>query len=749
MTKLGNSIKALAAGAILLGAVEANAAAATAKPLRVGPVQVHGVLTTSGNKIVGQKSGKEVMIRGMSMFWSDATGIQYYNKEVIKWAVDNLKIDVFRYAMGINYYDSDGGTSNQLDTQYSYMGNPDTQKSKIDQMVEAAIENDIYIIIDWHSHRAYDTSKQVNGKNEKTASKEFFTEMAKKYKDVPNIIWEVFNEPAGSYNSWGSIQSYANDVIGGIRGAGNDNLALVGTPNWSQMGSCGGVSGKNVGYVFHFYAGTHSVGQFSGNINSCRSNNAIFITEWGTTSADGKSDANTSASSEWTNFMEQNKISNCNWSLRQKVTTIGDASDEGSAMFAGDKALITQAALSGASYTNSGNFVKSYLTKNATDWTSQYASSLKTGSCSFSATTVKETAGSVTSSFKSGCTYTSSNEAAVTNAGAVVGAGVAIMTGNDNSQSLVVVTAEPKQTIADVYDFSCYVSGSCNKSKTIADLDGDGKMEVIVNVSGKTDQGADFSIKSLNENVVKINKAVCNNKTKGCYGKALNATVTMYEFTGQIGEAKIVVTAPAVTGYIALNDTITVTYTKTGDKIGGDFKNMKVAKGSTTAVTFPTETTYGKSAITYTFDGQATSPYLEYIAGAPGYLIAGNEDAIVKVTAHAPESAERAETEVTITIIVGDSATAANKGNVPIPFIAKAAGKFSAQFANGGLLLNAPQSGSTSIQVITTLGQVAKSMQVELGAGHNWIPMSGISAGKYIVRVRQGSNIQSILVKIK
>jgi endoglucanase len=640
--------------------------------------------------------------------------------------------------MGVQYYDSDGGTSNKLDDNYSYMKAGDTQKSKIDQMVEAAIENDIYIIIDWHSHRA---------DSEKSQAASFFKEMAQKYNNVPNIIWEVFNEPVNQGS--GAIASYANDVISGIRGTGNNNLALVGTPNWSQMpnGSCGTVNQKNVGYVFHFYAGTHSVGQFSGNINSCRSNNAVFITEWGTTTADGKGDANTSASSSWTDFMEQNKISNCNWSLRQKVTTVGNQSEEGSAMFAGDKPLITQAALSAASYTNSGNFVKNYLTKNATDWASQFAATLKSGSCSFTATTVKETAGSIASSLKSGCTYTSSNEAVVTNAGAIVGPGFVIMTGNDGSQSVVTVTEEPKQTIAGFEDFNCYISGSCTKSHTMDDMDGDGKQEVVVNATGKTDQGATYTLKSLNESIVKVNKATCTGKK--CYGSLKNSQVNMFEFTGTIGEAKIVATAPAVTGYIAMNDTITIQFTKTGDKVGGDFKNMKVAKGSTTAVTFPTETTYGKAPITYTFDGQAASPYIEYIPGAPGYLIAGNEDAIVTVTATAPETAERAATDLSITIIVGDSATAASKGNVPIPFVAKAAGKFSAQFINGGMVLKATRSGSASVEVITSLGQVAKSMQVNLAAGHNWIPVAGISTGKYIVRVKQGSSIQSFILEKK
>ena len=726
MTRISKTIKALAAGALILGAVEANAAASTAKPLRVGPVQVHGVLTTSGNKIIGKKSGKEVMIRGMSMFWSDATGIQYYNKEVIKWAVDNLKIDVFRYAMGIQYYDSDGGTSNKLDDSYSYMKAGDTQKNKIDQMVEAAIENDIYIIIDWHSHRA---------DSEKSQAVAFFKEMAQKYANVPNIIWEVFNEPVNQ--GAGTIASYANDVISGIRSAKSENLALVGTPNWSQMGngSCGTVNQTNVGYVFHFYAGTHSVGQFSGNINSCRNNNVVFITEWGTTTADGKGDANTGESSNWTSFMEQNKISNCNWSLRQKVTKIGNASDEGSAMFAGDQALITQAALSAASYTNSGNFVKKYLTSNATDWASQYASTLKSGNCAFKAT-VKETAGSVTSSFKSGCTYTSDNESAVTSAGAVVGPGVAILTGNDGSQSLVIVTEEPKQVATGFVDFNCFTSGSCTKSKKFGDHDSDGKNEVIASNTGKTEQGATVKFTSLNTDIVKIKTAKCSN-TKYCFGNTLNSSVIMYEFSGKIGEAKIVAEAPAVTGYIAMKDTITISYSKPGDKLDGVFKDMTVAKGSLTAGVFPEQTSYGKAPVTYTFDGQPTSPYL---ANNGGYLTAGNEDAIVHVTATAPETAERAAFEQTITIIVGDSAAAANRGNVSIPMMANAKSTLSAQFRKGGMMLKASRKGTASINVVTTLGQVEKSLNVELGAGFNWIPMDGVSAGKYIVRVKQGSS---------
>ena len=369
MTRISKTIKALVAGAFLLGAVEANAAASTAKPLRVGPVQVHGALNAKSGKIVGAKSGKEVMVRGMSLFWSDATGLQYYNKEVIKWAVENLKMDVVRYAMGVQYYDSQGGTNGKMDENYSYIGNPTLQKNKIDLMVEAAIENDIYIIIDWHSHRA---------DQETSDAKAFFSEMATKYKNVPNIIWEVFNEPVNQ--SMSAIANYANSVISGIRSAGSQNLAIVGTPSWSQMNECNGVTDNNSAYVFHFYAASHSVGSYSGRISKCKNDGkAVFISEWGTTDANGSGNTNTSAASEWENFMEQNKISNCNWSLRNAESTIGEKTNEASAMFSGSTFLTKQSLLASAGYTTSGNHVKSYLTTHATDWASELVSGNEMG----------------------------------------------------------------------------------------------------------------------------------------------------------------------------------------------------------------------------------------------------------------------------------------------------------------------------------------------------------------------------------
>ena len=53
----------------------------------------------------------------------------------------------------------------------------------MEAVIEGAIENDIYVIIDWHSHGI-----------QLEAAKTFFKEMAEKYGKYPHIIYEIFIE---------------------------------------------------------------------------------------------------------------------------------------------------------------------------------------------------------------------------------------------------------------------------------------------------------------------------------------------------------------------------------------------------------------------------------------------------------------------------------------------------------------------------------------------------------------------------
>ncbi|KAA6305235.1 hypothetical protein EZS27_043112, partial [termite gut metagenome] len=77
------------------------------------------------------------------------------------------------------------------------------------------------VIIDWHSHHIRTEE-----------AKAFFAQMAAKYKDVPNIIYEIFNEPVD--DSWEALKAYSEEIIKTIRAEGAQNLILVGTSHWDQ-----------------------------------------------------------------------------------------------------------------------------------------------------------------------------------------------------------------------------------------------------------------------------------------------------------------------------------------------------------------------------------------------------------------------------------------------------------------------------------------------------------------------------------
>ena len=93
-----------------------------------------------GKNIVDQY-GNILLLRGMSLFWSQWGG-DYYNRETIAWLRDDWKCTVVRAALGVE--------------NSGYLSNQQTEYQKIKGVIEACIDLDIYVIVDWHDHRAED-----------------------------------------------------------------------------------------------------------------------------------------------------------------------------------------------------------------------------------------------------------------------------------------------------------------------------------------------------------------------------------------------------------------------------------------------------------------------------------------------------------------------------------------------------------------------------------------------------------------
>ena len=349
------------------------AAAQSITPTRVGPVSQYGQLMTGKNSqgkgriygsCEGVKDGAEVQVRGMSLYWSMVPkATEFWTPEGISTMVRDMNIQIVRAAMGTTSDDWWGcldGTESCGDDKSKhitgYASNPDFQTNLMNTVVKAAIENDIYVIIDWHSHQAH---------TEVDNATKFFTEMAQKWGQYDHVIFELFNEPKEDI-SWNEVKTYAEKIVPVIRQY-SDNLILVGNRQYDQnpqeaIGNT--VSGENIAYTFHYYANSHCwSGQTSWN-TPCEGANAqqaidaglsVFVSEWGTANADGGGNPDQSRNTSWQNWMDGNQLSWANWSA-SKVS-------EGTAAFEGSSNK------NSLQYTTSGNMVKGYLATNPTSYT--------------------------------------------------------------------------------------------------------------------------------------------------------------------------------------------------------------------------------------------------------------------------------------------------------------------------------------------------------------------------------------------
>ena len=322
--------------------------AAAAK--RVGPVSQYGQLQAGKNaegmgQIYGScaaysTSGHEVQVKGMGLFWSiEPLSAKFWNARLVSDLVKRHNVQLVRAAMGV---DEDWGSGNYFTREAYYQG-------LMDKVVQAAIDNDIYVIIDYHSHRAHE--------NVANAEK-FFERMAKKWGAYDNVIFDTFNEPtcvrngnidcadtaqSGGYLGWPSIKEYSERVVATIRKY-SDNLVIVGTPVWSQqpdkaIGMPVEDPANNIAYAFHYYAGAHSVRGMGGKVETAiRSGLPVFVSEWGTDHPVVKGPVS-SSNRLWQNWMNTFKLSSANWAFTSHVEDPGKKNGgdgQGSSYFSAD-----------------------------------------------------------------------------------------------------------------------------------------------------------------------------------------------------------------------------------------------------------------------------------------------------------------------------------------------------------------------------------------------------------------------------
>lgn len=264
-------------------------------------VSDYGTLSIKDGKLV-DKNGEIAHLRGVSthnIYWFG----DYYTYDNLKTLVDTWNMNVFRIAVYTSPED-DG-----------YIKYPEVQ-NKIEEIIDYCIKLDIYVIVDWHILK--DNDPLIYEDEAIT----FFNDLSLKYKDIPNILYEICNEPNGDDITWNdNIKPYAEKVIPIIRKNSPNSLILVGTGNWSkdlESVRYNKINDDKVMYVLHAYP--------NGGIDIVRRDIDIanedkipvIITETAATDATGDGEIYGDYYKEWTDFVEENDISWVIWNLSLK-----------------------------------------------------------------------------------------------------------------------------------------------------------------------------------------------------------------------------------------------------------------------------------------------------------------------------------------------------------------------------------------------------------------------------------------------
>ncbi len=275
------------------------------------PVQKHGQLSVKEGQLRAE-DGSPVQLRGVSTQWLNYEFYYSGNPGNMKFMRDEWGLDVYRIANGIEGYNG------YLDEEVR-----PARLEDVEMLIQGAIEADVYALIDFHTHEI----------EHKDLAIEFFSYIAEKYGEYPHLIYEVFNEPIGPsevQEFWqNELKPYHEELVAAIRLHDPDNVIVLGTPRWSQevaVAAADPVAGENLLYTLHFYSCTHTSWLRDRAKNALDLGIGLFVTEWGSTHADGGTARNpgvcAAEAAAWHDFLDEHKIGSAAW----KLSTDGDAS---------------------------------------------------------------------------------------------------------------------------------------------------------------------------------------------------------------------------------------------------------------------------------------------------------------------------------------------------------------------------------------------------------------------------------------
>ena len=265
-------------------------------------VSANGWLHVENEKIVNEKN-RMVQLRGVnshSPYWYE-NNYTYDNLKTLK---DTWGVNIFRIAMFTN------------PEMNGYINDIENQKEIVKRIVDICIDLDIYVIIDWH---ILDDNNPMTYQRE---AEEFFDEMSKEYKDVPNVIYEICNEPNGKEVTWDEvIKPYAEDIISVIRKNSPESIIIVGLADWCKdtvSAIHNPLTEKNVLYAVHTYMGEDFATVEKNLKLAIKEKFPVIITECAATDGSGDGIVYIDFFKKWIDYLDSNHLSWMVWQFSDK-----------------------------------------------------------------------------------------------------------------------------------------------------------------------------------------------------------------------------------------------------------------------------------------------------------------------------------------------------------------------------------------------------------------------------------------------
>ncbi len=292
-------------------------------------------LKVEGTNLYMEGVDEPVVWRGISFGWHNLWP-RFYNAEAVRTLSVDWGCPIFRAAIGAD-------TLHETGDNRGYRDCPERALECLFNVIDGAISTGSYVIVDWHSHVIHTEE-----------AKEFFRTVATRYAGVPNVIYELINEPvsrefetAFDYSEptgeslaayWNDLKEYAEELIPIIEEAsGCHPLILMGCPRWDQAIGCVVdnpiTSYDNLMYTVHFYAATHGQWLRDRAENAIAAGIPVFISECAACEASGDGRIDREEWDIWSDWAASNNVSMLTWSIADKNETCSmftkDATDGG------------------------------------------------------------------------------------------------------------------------------------------------------------------------------------------------------------------------------------------------------------------------------------------------------------------------------------------------------------------------------------------------------------------------------------